>query len=72
VIFRIPYLGYVLMALDETTINLGIFAITLRQFLIVILLIAFVYLELTGSEEEKEKLPKTEKPEKRENGEMNH
>jgi signal peptidase I len=72
VIFRIPYMGYVLMALDETTINLGIFAITLRQFLIVILLIAFVYLELTGSEEETEKLPKTEKPENRENGEMNH
>jgi signal peptidase I len=64
VIFRIPCLGYVLMALDETAINLGIFTITLRQFLIMILLVAFVYLELTGSEKETEELPKTEKPEK--------
>jgi signal peptidase I len=72
VIFRIPYMGYVLMAFDETTINFGIFTITLRQFLIVILLIAFVYLELTGSEEETEEPPKTEKPESRTNGEMNH
>jgi signal peptidase I len=72
VIFRIPYLGYVLMAFDETTINLGIFAITLRQLLIVILLIAFVYLELTGSQEEKKEPPKAEKLERRESGEMDH
>jgi signal peptidase I len=64
VIFRIPYMGYVLLAFDETKINFGIFAITLRQFLIIILLIALFYLELTGSEEETKEPPKTEKPEK--------
>ena len=66
VIFRIPYLGYVLRAFDETTVSLGIFAITLRQFLIIILLVAFVYLELSGSDEETKEPPKTEKQEKME------
>lgn len=73
VIFWIPYLGYILRAFDETAINLGIFAITLRQFLIIILLLAFVYLELIDTEEETKKPPQIENPEKnRKNGEMNH
>jgi signal peptidase I len=66
VIFRIPYLGYVLRTFDETTISLGIFAITLRQFLIIILLVVFVYLELSGSDEETKEPPRTEKQEKME------
>ncbi len=63
VIFWVPYLGYFLRAFDETAINLGVFAITLRQFLIIILLVALVYLELTGSEEETKKPQETEKQE---------
>ncbi len=67
VIFRIPYLGYFLRAFDETAINLGVFAITLRQLLIIILLVALVYLELTGSKEEPKK---PQEPEKQENAEQ--
>ncbi len=63
VIFWVPYLGYFLRAFDETAINLGVFAISLRQFLIIILLVALVYLELTGSEEETKKPQETEKQE---------
>ena len=66
VIFWVPYLGYFLRAFDETAINLGVFAITLRQFLIIILLVALVYLELSGSEEETKKPQETEKQEKTE------
>jgi signal peptidase I len=63
VIFKIPYLGYFLRTFDETTINLGVFAISLRQLLIIILLVALVYLELSGSEEEAKKPKETEKQE---------
>jgi len=67
VIFRIPYLGYFLRAFDEAVINIGSFAITLRQLLIIILVVALVYLELTGSKEESKK---NEEPEKQENTEQ--
>jgi signal peptidase I len=61
VILKIPYLGYVLRAFDETAINLGAFAISLRQILIVILLIALVYLELAHPEEKPKKPQEPEK-----------
>ena len=73
VIFSIPYIGGIMSKFDEPMINLGIYTLTLRQFLIIILLIAFVYLELTGSNEESKEPPKSEKPENDgKNGEMNH
>jgi len=66
VIFKIPYLGYILRAFDETAINLGAFVISLRQLLIVILLVALVYLELANPEEKPKKPKETEKQENHE------
>jgi len=63
VIFCIPYLGGIMSKFDEPMINLGIFILTLRQFLIIVLLTAFVYLELTGPNEESKEPLKSEKPE---------
>ncbi len=54
VIFSIPYLGGVLSKFDESIVNLGVIAFTARQLIIIVLLIAFAYLELTGSKEEKD------------------
>jgi len=58
VIFCIPYLAAILSKIDEPII----FGLTLRHFLIIVVLIAFVYLELTDSNE-KEPKKAAEKPE---------
>lgn len=49
VIFSIPMLGYVLNFLDDTTISIGSYVITLRVMLIIILVAVFFILEFTDS-----------------------
>jgi signal peptidase I len=66
VVFWMPYLGSILEMFDEPITNLGVFAITPRLVLVMILFVALVYLELTDSQEETNELPKTEEPRKEE------
>jgi signal peptidase len=49
VIFSIPMLGYVLNFLDDTTISIGSYVITLRVMLIIFLVAVFFILEFTDS-----------------------
>jgi signal peptidase I len=65
VVFWIPYLGSILETFDEPIVNLGAFAVTLREVLVIILFVALVYLELTDSEEEKMNHQKLKNPEKK-------
>ncbi|MBS7656532.1 MAG: signal peptidase I [Candidatus Bathyarchaeia archaeon] len=64
VIFSLPYLGGILSKFDEPMVNLGIFVLSLRHFLIIILLMLLAYLELAGSKEEIKETSRPEKPEK--------
>ncbi|MBS7614719.1 signal peptidase I [Candidatus Bathyarchaeota archaeon] len=64
VIFSFPHLGGILSKFDAPMVNLGIFVLSLRHFLIIILLMLLVYLELTGSKEEVKETQGPEKPNK--------
>jgi len=64
VIFSIPYIGGILSKFDEPMVNMGIFVLSIRHFLIIILLMLLVYLELTGSKEETKETSRLEQPEK--------
>lgn len=52
VIFVIPKVGYILRGLDETKIYIDGYAVTLRMLLMALDILALIYLELTGREEE--------------------